>query len=180
METSAQLLLITEIAIALTGFSGIVVTFQFAGGTRKSRGDVIGLASIVQLGLITAFLAFLPLAIGNFSIDNHSVWSISSLVAAICYTIFLINLYPHTRKMRFRGFNRLVIGFWWIANIIMIIVMLLNAFKFGFGGEAGPYVAVLLNPLCFIGYMFARLLLRPLWRYIREQENTVANQSGIA
>ena len=170
METSDQLLLMTEVAIALTGFSGIVATFQFTGGAHKSRGDVIGLASIVQLGLITAFMAFLPLAIGNFSLSEQSVWSICSLIAAISYTVYLVNLFPHTRRMRFRGFNRLVIRFWWVVNSIGILVILCNGLRIGLNGEAAPYVAVLLNPLCFIGYMFARLLLRPLWKYIRQQE----------
>ncbi len=177
MDTSAQLLLMTEVAVALTGFSGIVATFQFTGGARKSRGDVIGLASIVQLGLITAFMTFLPLAVGNFGMGDRFTWSFSSFVAAVSYTVFLVNLYPHTRKMRFRGVNSLVIRCWWVANVIGIVLMLLNAARIGFDAEAAPYIAVLLNPLCFIGYMFARLLLRPLWKYIRRQEAAALGQS---
>jgi hypothetical protein len=171
METADQLLLITEVSIALTGFSGIVASFQFRTGEHKSRGDVVGLATIVQLGLMSALLSFIPLAISNFGIPESTSWSLSSALSVIVFGIFLVKLYPHTRKMHFRGVNRIVIRGWWVFNFMSIFAMCLNALQIGFHGDAAPYVAMLLNPLCFTGYMFARLLLRPLWRYIREQES---------
>jgi hypothetical protein len=139
---------------------------------------VVGLATIVQLGLISALLSFLPLAIGNFGIDEASAWSVSSAAAAVTFSIFLVKLYPHTRKMHFRGVNRIVIRGWWVFNFVSIVAVCLNAVRIGFHGEPAPYIAMLLNPLCFAGYMFARLLLRPLWKYVREQEAAAAPQSG--
>jgi len=176
MSVSDQLLLLAEVSIALAGFSGIVATFQFRGGERKSRGDVIGLIAMVKLGLFCALMSFLPLALMNFPALEPDAWRISSGMAVLIFGSFLIWLYPHTKKVRFRGTNRLVIWGWWCLNIISLITMALNALGLGLQGTAGPYIVVLLNPLSFVAYMFIRLLARPLWRAIREEEAATETQ----
>jgi hypothetical protein len=170
MDVTDQLLLLTEVSIALAGFSGIVATFQFRGGEKKSRGDVIGLIAMVQLGLLCAFMAFLPLALMNFGRLEPYTWRISSGVAVVVFGSFLFWIYPHTKKVRFRGISRLIILGWWCLNLLTMLVMALNVLEWGLQGTAGPYVAGLLNPLSFVAYMFTRLLARPLWRAIREKE----------
>ncbi|MGB5698278.1 hypothetical protein [Muriicola sp.] len=41
MEEAEQLLTITQVAIAIAGFAGIIGTFQFKEGERIRRRDVV-------------------------------------------------------------------------------------------------------------------------------------------
>ncbi len=53
---------------------------------------------------------------------------------------------------------------------ILFVSNALNVANFVFHREPGPYIAGIVFGLGLVGYMFARLLLRPLWRVVREQE----------
>ncbi len=66
--------------------------------------------------------------------------------------------------------TRLLFGTFQGIAAFLVLSMILNASDSVFHKEPGPYLASIFYGLCLVGYMFVRLLLRPLWKTIRSQE----------
>ncbi len=172
MEQADQLLTLTQVAIAIAGFAGIIGTFQFKEGERISVGDAIGLAMIVNTGLMSAFYSTLPLLLASFDIDDSLIWAISSGLACIIYSYFIFYVANRLKKLKvYKAFNKLIIYLLFIISFIIIIINLLNTLNIVFKREFGPFYISLIYSLGTVCYMFSRLLLRPIWRTIRRQES---------
>lgn len=172
MENADQLLTFTQVAVAVAGFAGIIGTFQFKKDERIRRGDAVGLAVVVNMGLMSAFYSTLPLLLANFGINNAIVWALSSAMACVIYTYFSFDLAFRLKNFKtYKTSNKLIIYLLYFVALIIIIMNLLNAFNIVFKREFGPYYISLIYSLGLVCYMFSRLLLRPIWRALREQES---------
>lgn len=176
MEITDLLLVGMEISVAFAGFAGIIATFQYRGGKQAKRGDVIGIAMIVNLSLGCAFLSSLPLLLSTFNIEAETIWTVCSLFTAF-YTLYVMqsinrNLQRAVKKLA----TRLLFGSFYVAGSCSVLAQFLNAADLVFHREPGPYIIGISYGLSLVGYMFGRLLLHPLWVGVREQE--AANLSG--
>ena len=173
MDALDQLLLIVEVAVALSGFAGIVGSFQNRPGVKLSRGDVLGLELIIKLSLITAVCAILPVAFSNFGFVETTIWSICSSIGVFAYVVTLFNIKTKLRKVVISNrVSRIIFEVFFVAAYLTALANLLNVLDVRFHREYGPYFVALVLPNCVSAYMFVRLVLRPLWRTIREQETT--------
>jgi len=73
---------------------------------------------------------------------------------------------PATVSSRSRNLFGIIQG---VAALITFS-LILNVADLVFHREPGPFIAGILYALSVVGYMFLRLLLRPLWRAVHEQE----------
>jgi hypothetical protein len=170
VEESALLLVGVEVSVALAGFAGIVATFQGRNEGALARGDVVGLTIIVNFSLVGAFFCTLPLVLTIFGARGATIWSINSALQCV----YMLNRmqYVHRNmsavalRQSTRRLFRVIQG---IAALIAV-GLALNALNYGFHREAGPSIAALFFGLGLVGFMFARLLLRPLWRAVHKQE----------
>ncbi|WP_444893219.1 hypothetical protein ACJJIE_00975 [Microbulbifer sp. TRSA001] len=165
-----QLLVIIEISIVLAGFAAMVATFQSRRIESISRGHVVSLAMIVYISLFSALLAAFSLALLNFRIDAGYVWSTSSSLMGIATTGFIVYLW----KKRHFKFVSIVMkvayyGLFSIASSV-VIVSTLNATGIFFEREFGPYFLAYICNLFFVGFAFARLLMRPLWKAVEAKK----------
>lgn len=165
-----QLLTFGEVSIALAGFAGIIATFQSRGQPTRSRGDVLGLTTMVTMALVVAAMSVVPIAIKNFGISESSVWASCSLIFALIYVAFLLFIRSRMVETNMRGANRIIIFCWWVYNFLVVLALLTNVTATDVQRQYGIYFVALLNPLFFSGYMFVRLLLRPLWRDVRNNK----------
>jgi hypothetical protein len=173
MDAFDQLLLIVEVAVALSGFAGIVGSFQNKPGVKLSRGDVLGLELIITLSLITAVCAILPVAISNFGIGDATVWTICSGIGVFAYVVTIFKIKIKFRKLVVANrVSRIIFQVFFVAAYLTAVANLLNVLDVRFHREYGPYFVALVLPNCVSAYMFVRLVLRPLWRTIHEQETT--------
>lgn len=171
MEYTEQLLTITQVAIAIAGFAGIIGTFQFKDGEKIRRGDAVGLAMIVNTGLMASLYSTLPLLMLNFGINDSLVWAISSGSGSIIYIIFILYAVNRLKKMKtYKTNDKITINLLFLVAFIIIIINILNAFNVVFKREFGPFYISLIYALGSVCYMFSRLLLRPIWRTIHKQE----------
>lgn len=171
MEEAAQLLTLTQVAVAVAGFAGIIGTFQFKDGERIRRGDAIGIAVVVNTGLMSAFYSILPLLLSNFGLSDSTVWTISSVMACFIYVYFSIDIALRLKKFKtFKFYNKLVIFILFLIGLVVIVINFLNALNIVFIREFGPFYISLIYSLGLVCYMFSRLLLRPIWRTVRSQE----------
>ena len=171
MNGTEQLLLMTEVAVALAGFAGIVAAYQFREGTNITRGDALGLAMLVNIGLVAAFFSLLPLAIYNIGTSEQTTWRLSSGLMCLNYCVFTYFITVNMKGINVRKLSsKMTYALLYVVGIVIFVVNALNAMNVYFDGEFGPFFISLMLPLIVAGYMFARLILRPLWRNIHEQE----------
>ncbi len=170
MESLDLLILAVEASIALAGFAGIIATFQFTGEKEVRRVDAVGLTLILQTSLLAALTPAIAILLYSFDIRETTLWAICSVSAALSYVLptFTIN---NSLKgaVRAASFKRLVVVLQ-IPALVLVSINVMNASGIFFLREAGPVIAAIVWPLCLAGFMFSRLLLRPVWRNVRIQE----------
>jgi hypothetical protein len=170
MDILEMFALLVEVSIALAGFAGIIATFQYGGEIMVRRGPVAALTVIVQLSLLTALLASLPLLFHTFGLRDEDLWGTCSAIGVplgfgIMYSIDS-KMRPALSKRRFW----LIYGTVQTISLLLVIGLFLNTVNIIFHREPGPYMLAGVFLPCFAGYMFFRLLLNPLWKRVRDGE----------
>lgn len=170
MDESALLLVGIEVSVAFAGFAGIIATFQNRDEATMDRAHVVGLTMIVNFSLMGAFFCTLPLVLSTFRVEETAIWAINSALQCV-YTLNRMH-YIHKNmsivalKRSTRLFFRVLQG---VASLVAV-ALALNAANQVFHRVPGPSIAAIVFGLGLVGYMFARLLLRPLWRVVHKQE----------
>jgi len=65
---------------------------------------------------------------------------------------------------------KLIYAALYLSGLLIFFVNVANAVGIGYHGEQGPFFLSLVLPLVIAGYMFARLVLRPLWRSVMDHD----------
>lgn len=170
MDPENQLIVIIEVAVALAGFAGIVATFQFKDDRRVIRGDVLGFALMISISLVCALFASATLVLLNFGLSKPLVWAYCSGALAVTYLI--INVYTIMGITRIKNQTRLSRVVWVgmvLVSLLIFIMLIMNVLGIVFDRQYAPYFLSLTSPLIVVGILFARLLLRPTMRRLRNQ-----------
>ena len=170
MGASDLLLVGIEASVAFAGFAGIIATFQFSDRTGIKRGDVVGLNLIVQSSLSNALACAFPLVLNIFGLESETVWTVASTCGVV---VVLLTMYSVDKSMRGavrKTSLKLLFGLMQAVSALLAICLVLNACDMIFHREPGPYLVAITAYMSLVGYMFARLLLRPLWIEVRSQE----------
>ena len=115
----------------------------------------------------------------NFGVNETTNWSICSSIGAFMFTVTIFNIKTKFKKVPiFSKLSRIIFEGFFIASYLIIIANLLNALNVIFHREFGPYFVALVLPNCVSGYMFIRLVLRPLRNAIRHQEAAKLHVAG--
>jgi hypothetical protein len=161
MPEADSLIVTAELAVAIAGFSGIVVVL------RRRSEDLSSIAYVRLWRLVESSLAcigfsLLPLVLYHFELRAPSLWSASSAVMALYLLTILIYV-----VRRFRShlsspatswrFNGTIIG----LQIAFFVLLLINSVGITVGPSFGPYFAAVVWQLAFATLMFSRLLLLP-------------------
>lgn len=176
MDSSDLLLVGAEIGVALAGFAGIIATFQLRDDKTIRRGDVVGLSMIVQMSLGCALLCIIPLVLSVIRVDEATVWAVCSGIGAIYTSYSSQSIHRNMRGATRKKSLRLLFGAFHVGFACVVLAQILNVMDLVFHREPGPYLIGITLGLALVGYMFGRLLLRPLWIRVREQE--ASNFSG--
>jgi len=179
MNGEEQLILVAELSFVLAGFAGIVATNQFGTAGKFSRGDAIGITLIVHSGIVNGLLAILPMAIYAMGLSEQRAFNISSGLHCINISIYGLWLLRNMRGVRVADWKSRVF-FWFISSVTASVVVLnaMNALNLVFHGQFGPYLLICLIPLCLAGYMFMRLVSRPLWRNLKNYDRDRLKDEG--
>jgi hypothetical protein len=170
MEYLDILILGVEAAIALAGFAGIISTFQIAGSKETSRADAVGLTMILQFSLLAALMSALPIVLYTFGVKETILWSVCSVLEAIIYAGSAYTVHTNlSGSVRTKSFTRFILVIQFLS-FFFVLINVMNATDIFFHREAGPVIAAIVWSLCLAGYMFSRLLLRPIWRNVHVQE----------
>jgi len=80
MDGSEYLLTTAEVAVALAGFSALIIVLRQSRSTGIPSGLV---ASLIERSLVATLLSFLPLLLGGLGVPERVLWSGASGLLAI-------------------------------------------------------------------------------------------------
>jgi len=170
MEVFDVLILAAELSMALAGFAGIIATFQFRDRENIRRADAVGLSMIVVYSLLAGLQCGVVLILSIIGFSEAALWATGSVLAAF-FNIY--NLYGFYKNMKGSIRNRRMLGMMWVLqwmSAAVFVINILNAADIVFHRTPGPFLINLAWGLGLAGWMFARLLLIPIWRTIYKQE----------
>ena len=170
MNEIEVLLVGVEASIALAGFAGLVVSLQINDITNIRRSNVTALTVVLLYSLLSGLACSLALLLIILGFEGKQLWQISSVIMA---TLYLSSMSSISFKMKsVVGSKRA----WYLYLILQgfgclfPIALIFNSLGIIFHMEPGPFFAGLTYALTVAGYMFYRLLLTPLWRIVRLQD----------
>ncbi len=160
LRQEGALVVVAEIAIALAGFSSIVIAL------RRDMDQITSFAYIrlwrlLETSLATVFFALVPFALHYFGVAAQALWTTVS--AGLCAYILCAQSYMFFHwweQWKSPAIPWLFNGPVLLAQLSVVAVLALNALSVGFHGEFGPYFAALLWYLTLSALYFARLLLK--------------------
>ena len=82
----------------------------------------------------------------------------------------MLSIHRNMRGAVKRWSRRLLFGSFQAVFGCVVLIQFLNASNLIFHREPGPYIVGIVVGLGLVGYLFGRLLLRPLWMAFSEQE----------
>ncbi|HDZ08998.1 hypothetical protein [Pseudohongiella sp.] len=171
MDGTDQLLTITQVSVALAGFAGVVSAYQHKQEAHVRRGDALGIAMMVNIGLVDAFFSVLPVMLFGLGFSEVLTWKMSSALMAANYVVFFAYIFRNMRRIKVKKLSsKLAYAALYLSGLLFFCLNLANTFGIGYQGVSGPYFVSLILPLIIAGFMFARLVLRPLWRSVKDSE----------
>jgi len=167
MSEHAALLLmgIASVAIAISGFSGVVAVFAGRADGKWPPAERFRTRNMLILSLVACLLSFVPLAEELFQIPDQVLWmSASVLLLGFCaaYVVYTVNM---LRSPILRRPGTLVMWVRVVYFICLVLASILQALNIaGVLVERGPapYVSGLVFVLIPAGLQFAFLVLKSL------------------
>jgi len=151
MESQGFLLAIAQIAVALAGFSGLVVATRGASPEGWSTRDIWSLAWMFGTSLGTLFLALLPILLFLLRLGPEAVSTVASLLMAAFMVVFATSMALSSRKLSKLGEPPRVRYFSAAATLLLLTCGCLAGFgALGTFGQAAMGVFVLGLTACLL------------------------------
>jgi len=160
-----MLLGIASVALAMSGFSGVVAVFAGRADGKWTAAERFRTRNMLILSLFACLLSFVPLTEELFRIPDRVLWMSSSFfLLAFCvgYILYTINM---LRKPSLRRPGTLVM---WVRDVYFVclglagILQVLNIAEVLVERGAAPFVGGLVLVLIPAGLQFAFLVLTSL------------------
>ena len=160
MSEHETLTSVAEFAIALAGFSGIVVALGKKPG-RWAPADRYRLLNVLTFAFGAGFMAYLPMGLAHAGLSDSELWRASSgafLFFCVAGSVFMIRrmrtLQEDVRSM----VNPIVRAISFASSAIAILVLFLNVFGLAFRPQFTPYFIGLMVLLLNGSIQFTRIL----------------------
>lgn len=158
MENFETLRSISEIAITLTGFTGIVVVFGQRSGGVWNPLEWVRLRMLLETSIGVLFLALVPILIGQLEVPDSVLWKTSNGLQALVHLSGIIVLYFRIRRLESKYWPReekillivlLPVSFAIIMAHILVCLGILDRFSV-FIYLAGLFYLMLLSAIHFL------------------------------
>jgi hypothetical protein len=157
MQTFDILSIMSQLAIAITGFSGVVSVFGAKGGATFGNPDYVRLVSLLTASLSAFVLCVIAILLLVASIEETSVWRIVSLMVALERAVWL-SQFVRNRKV-FLGEGRTLV-FFYIFSVGGGLVITLAGVNALLLGMFWPFMYCIVWYLIESSFVFVRLTLR--------------------
>ena len=157
MDVSETLIGLAEIAVALAGFTGVVVAFGSRSQGAWHAGDRLRLAFLLEASLSAAGFALLGLLLFSTQLSSAVAWSLSSLAWSAYMLLSLFTARQaikrnHTEHGDVDRWSNRITG---MVFMLMIAAQICNALWWQ---EFAPFLAAVILNLVGAAMQFARLI----------------------
>ena len=151
---------ITEFAIVIAGFSGLVLAL----GQGSGQSDTVAkfrIVTMLMFAFSAAFGSMIPTIVQGFTLDIE-VWEISCfwlamiLATNVAATFLLMRRLTHKERSELK---RWMIALVFVGNTTFIIWIFLNLIGFVPGTPTAPFISALVCQLVLSSLLFVRLVL---------------------
>ncbi len=157
MEGSEYMYAAVEAGVALAGFAALVVVLRQASDSPLLESDRFIVYSLVERGLVAAFLSFLPILLFGLNLPARLVW-LSSSGAFVAYGASLVvralKLARNERavysKLLSGGAFRILLS----AGLLVSVLQLVHAVGIGLQQSVWWYLIGVTWLLTSAGYLF--------------------------
>ncbi len=157
MEAEGILTALAEIAVAIAGFSGIVVALQGRQGAW-SETDSARFSLLVGLSLSSVFWSLIPIVFHLIDSSESFVWRWSSglwLVHISCIVPISLRSLPRPSESELDRSYGAALAFMFSSLTISVVLQIANA---GWLRVSWPYIMGLMLTLLNASFLFVRLL----------------------
>ncbi len=161
LQDSDLLQTIAEIAIALTGFTGVVAVLGERGRGKWRAVDLFRFSNLLMTSIAVLFLAFVPILIHKLGAPELTAWRLSSGMAAAYILVAVtrgrsIRRLPQDEQVEI---HRPVLGALLAIHAAVFLLLVASGLGVAYSGESGPFLVGLVWLLAFSVFSFVRLLL---------------------
>ncbi len=158
MNGSEYMYTVAEVGVGLSGFAAIVMVMRRREGSSLSSLDRLMVATLIERGLMAAFLSLLPVLLFGLGLSEPLLWAVSS------GTFVIYGIWIEYRAIRNRRYiidkmmsMSLYLGLIGIG-VAVIIVQLMHALGVGMQQSAWWYMIGVTWLLVTAGYRFFFIL----------------------
>ncbi len=157
MDFVELLIGIAEIAVALAGFTGVVVTFGSRSQGAWHPGDRLRLSFLLMASLTAAGFALLSLLALSSNLAEPTVWSALSALWALfmCWSLWASRQQMQQAADVHQDIDKLTNAITTTCFVLLIFVQILNATLWH---EFYPFLAAIMLNLVGAAMQFARLI----------------------
>lgn len=123
IEPAEFLLSLAEIAVALAGFSGLIVAIRATATDGWHPRDIWSLSWMMGASVGVLFLALLPLWLGGFDLPAAAAYHVSAIVACVYCAALLVLMTAIGRTLTRRGYPRRI-PFFPTAMVTLLVTAL--------------------------------------------------------
>ncbi len=159
------LLGISSVAIAVSGFSGVVAVFGGRADGKWSPAERFRTTNMLVLSLGACLLSFVPLTEELFQIPDRILWMTASFfLLAFCavYSVYTIIILRKPNLRRAGGLIMWVRVVYFVCLALASVLQALNIAGVLVERGAGPFAGGLMFVLIPAGLQFSFLVLTPL------------------
>jgi len=147
------LLRLSTIAVAFVGWSAIVVTLRRALGAELGALHMYFVRFFIEGGLAVAAFGLLPAALSLTDLGDATVWRLSSVGAALLFTVYLAFLLRRRRRVTAGRLPvRTVVAF--VTSVAAVVALWVNTVGAHLESSASTYALALTWLLVVGGWVF--------------------------
>ena len=156
---------LAEVAIAITGFAGVVAVFGRPGSGHWSDLEQVRLVVLLGSSLAALLFCVLPFVVLSIPVSESSCWRSLSVLLAVALTVFTAQVarvaiealrVPRSE----REVSLLLSAIFLTGDLLAIPLLLANAFL----GVVWPYLAAIIWVLARAAMIFVRMVMIPVGR----------------
>ena len=156
---------LAEVAIAITGFAGVVAVFGRRSSGHWSVFEQTRLVVLLGCSLAALLFCVLPFVVLSIPVSESSCWRSLSVLLAVALTVFTAQVVrvaiealrvPRSE----REVSLLLSAFFLTGDLLAIPLLLANAFL----GVVWPYLAAIIWVLARAAMIFVRMVMIPVGR----------------
>lgn len=152
MSEFETLFVLAQIAVALAGFSAIVVTFKRRESGKWVHADADFFNGMVLHSVWALLFCIFPSFVNVFTANSSLVWSVAGALLGI-------QVLSHATVISFLPSTTRFVGVFTVAGALFVVVLqALNIIGIAFEGEFGPYLVGVLWHLAHASLLFTWLI----------------------